>query len=95
MDRLLDEGMATLSNILAWRIPWTEEPGGLQSVESDITECFFLPQGPCLCCTSDVSVPQQFNQARLTQWTQVCANSVKDREVWRAAVHDVTESDMT
>jgi len=24
----------TLSNILAWRIPWTEEPGGLQSMES-------------------------------------------------------------
>ena len=25
------EGMATRSSILAWRIPWTEEPGGLQS----------------------------------------------------------------
>ena len=24
--------MATLSNILAWKIPWTEEPGGLQSM---------------------------------------------------------------
>ena len=28
----LEEGMATPSNILAWRIPWTEEPGGLQSM---------------------------------------------------------------
>ena len=27
----LEEGMATLSSILTWRIPWTEEPGGLQS----------------------------------------------------------------
>ena len=26
----LEEGMATHSIILAWRIPWTEEPGGLQ-----------------------------------------------------------------
>ena len=26
----LEEGMATHSTILAWRIPWTEEPGGLQ-----------------------------------------------------------------
>ena len=25
-------GMATHSSILAWRIPWTEEPGGLQSI---------------------------------------------------------------
>ena len=27
----LEEGMATHSSLLAWRIPWTEEPGGLQS----------------------------------------------------------------
>ena len=30
----LEEGMATHSSILAWRIPWTEEPGGLQSIWS-------------------------------------------------------------
>ena len=30
----IEEGMATHSNILAWRIPWTEEPGGLQSIGS-------------------------------------------------------------
>ena len=30
----LEEGMATHSSILAWRIPWTEDPGGLQSIES-------------------------------------------------------------
>ena len=30
----LEEGMATHSSILAWRIPWTEEPGRLQSMES-------------------------------------------------------------
>ena len=30
----LEEGMATHSSILAWRIPWTEEPGGLQSIGS-------------------------------------------------------------
>ena len=28
----LEEGMATHSSFLAWRISWTEEPGGLQSV---------------------------------------------------------------
>ena len=30
----LEEGMAAHSSILAWRIPWTEEPGGLQSTGS-------------------------------------------------------------
>ena len=30
----LEEGMATHSSILAWKSPWTEEPGGLQSLGS-------------------------------------------------------------
>ena len=30
----LEEGIATQSSILAWRTPWTEEPGGLQSMGS-------------------------------------------------------------
>ena len=29
----LEKGMATLSSILAWRIPWTEKPGRLQSLQ--------------------------------------------------------------
>ena len=31
----LEEGMVTHYSILAWRIPWTEEPGGLQSIVSN------------------------------------------------------------
>ena len=31
-EDLLEKGMATRSSIIAWRIPWTEEPGGLQSM---------------------------------------------------------------
>ena len=34
LDGLLEEEMATHSSIPAWRIPWTEEPGGLQSMGS-------------------------------------------------------------
>ena len=33
-EDLLKEGMATHSSILAWRIPWTEVPGWLQSIGS-------------------------------------------------------------
>ena len=33
-EYLLEKGMAAHSSILAWRIPWTEEPGGLQSMRS-------------------------------------------------------------
>ena len=47
MDREdpLEEGMATHSSILAWRIPWTEEPGGKSPwgwKESDTTEQLML-----------------------------------------------------
>ena len=34
----LKEGMETLSNILAWRIPWTKEPGRLQSMGFPVQE---------------------------------------------------------
>ena len=43
---LLEKEMATHSGILAWRIPRTEEPGGLQSIvleELDMTEQWKLP----------------------------------------------------
>ena len=33
-EDLLEEDMATHSSILAWRVPWTEKPGGLQSIAS-------------------------------------------------------------
>ena len=33
-EDLLEKGMAAHSSVLAWRIPWTEEPGGLWSMES-------------------------------------------------------------
>ena len=34
----LEEGMAAHSSILVWRIPWTEEPGGLQTMGSQESE---------------------------------------------------------
>ena len=34
LGRSLEKGTATHSSILGWRIPWTEEPGGLQSMGS-------------------------------------------------------------
>ena len=50
----LEEEMATHSSILAWEIPWAEEPGGFQSMgfspwglkERDTTEYARLPSGP-------------------------------------------------
>ena len=45
----LDKGMATHSSVLAWRTPWTEEPGGLQSMWSQsrtqLRDWFWFPGG--------------------------------------------------
>ena len=50
----LKKEMATHSSIIAWRIPWTEEPGGLQSrgvaQESDTTEGLTLCVCALQCC---------------------------------------------
>ena len=45
----LEEGMVTHSNILAWRTPWTEEPGGLQSTVAEwhTTEVTWRAQAHC------------------------------------------------
>ena len=40
----LEEEMATHSSNLAWRIPWTEEPGGLQSKELQRVEHHWAPK---------------------------------------------------
>ena len=38
LEHLAGEGNGTHSRTLAWKTPWTEEPGGLPSVGSDTTE---------------------------------------------------------
>ena len=44
-ETYMEEEMATHTSVFAWRIPWTEEPGGLQSVGSqrDMTESARIP----------------------------------------------------
>ena len=52
-EDLLEEEMATHSSILAWKIPWTEECGSLQSMgckESDTTERLCLLSCECYIC---------------------------------------------
>ena len=51
----LKKGMAPHSSILAWRIPWTEEPGGLWSIESQrvghvstLTHIYIIQENPSL-----------------------------------------------
>ena len=38
----LEKEMATHSSTLAWKVPWTEEPGGYSRKESDMTELLYL-----------------------------------------------------
>ena len=76
--------MAPHSSTLAWKIPWMEEPGGLQSMgslESDMTER--LPFHFSLSCIGEGNGnPLQYSPLE---------NSM-DRGAWQATVHQVTKS---
>ena len=66
----LEKGMATHSSILVWKIPWTGEPGGLQSMKSQELGTT-LPAGPspALCRSLARSEPGPLH---------VCALSLRD-----------------
>ena len=78
--------MAPHSNTLAWKIPWTEEPGGLQSMgslELDKTEQLHFHVS--LSCTGEGNGnPLQYS----------CLENPVDRGAWWAAVHGVSQSRM-
>ena len=79
-----EKAMAPHSSTLAWRIPWMEEPGGLQSMgtlESDTTER--LPFHFSLSCTGEGNGnPLQCS----------CLENPRDGGAWWAAVYGVTQS---
>ena len=62
----LEKGMATHSSILAWRIPWTEEPSGLQSIESLSHVRLFV-----LDCSPPGSSVHGISQARILEWVAI------------------------
>ena len=67
------EGMATHSSILAWRIPWTEEPGGLCFAAA--TAAKLLQSCPTLYDPTDGSPPGSpisgILQARILEWVAI------------------------
>ena len=78
--------MATHSGIVAWRIPWTEEPGGLQSTgrkESDTTEQLHF-HFSLSCIGEGNGNPLQCS----------CLENPRDGGAWKAAVFVVTQSRM-
>ena len=80
----LEKEMATYSGILAWRISWTEEPGGLQSMgsqESDMTEQLHF-HFSLSCIGEGNGKPLQCS----------CLENPRDGETWRATISGVTQS---
>ena len=80
----MEKAMAPHSSTLAWKIPWTEEPGGLQSMgslESDTTERLHFHFS--LSCTGEGNGnPLQCS----------CPENPRDGGAWWAEVHGVAES---
>ena len=76
-DDPLEEDMATPSNIFAWRIPWTEEPGGLQPAAAAAAKS--LQSCLTLCDPIDGSPPGSpvpgILQARTLEWVAISFSS--------------------
>ena len=78
--------MATHSSILAWRILWTEEPGGLLSMGSHIV-------GHDRC---DLACLHAIGEGNGNPLQYSCLENPRDRGAWwTPAVYGVTESDTT
>ena len=100
----LEKEMATDSSNLAWRIPWTEEPGGLQSIVSqrvkhDWAAITGFPrwcsgkQSACQCKRYGLGRSPGAGHGNPLQYSYL--ENPMDREAWWSIVHRVTESDMT
>ena len=73
--------MATHSSTIAWKIPWTEEPGGLQSMGSPTTERLHF-HFSLTCIREGNGNPLQFS----------CLENPRDGGAWWAAVCGVAQS---
>ena len=67
-EDLLEKGMVTHSNILAWRIPWTEEPGGLQSMGSQRVGHDWVTNTHTLATSHLKVLGRNINHAKWTQF---------------------------
>ena len=84
LESITEKAMAPHSSTLAWKIPWTEEPGRLQSVgslESDMTERLHY-HFSLSCIGEGNGNPLQCS----------CLENPKDGEAWWAAVSGVAQS---
>ena len=80
----MEKAMAPHSSTLAWKTPWTEEPGGLQSMgleESDTTERLHFDFS-LSCIGGGNGNPLQCS----------CLENSMDRGAWQATIHGVRKS---
>ena len=89
-EDLLEKGMATYSSILAWRIPWTEEPARLQSIGSHRVGQDWSD----LACKQILKVCYAYaiGEGSGTPLQYSCLENPMDGGAWWAAVHGVAES---
>ena len=70
-EDLLEEGIATPSTILAWKIPWTEGPGRLHPRDRSQTHAYCVPGIVLNCCNVEMSRPCSWPHQERKHWLAV------------------------
>ena len=70
LEDLLEEGIETNSSICAWRIPWTEEPGGLQSMGSQRVRHDWATEHKAQVCLENTNLVKR----QRSEWEKIIAN---------------------
>ena len=87
-EDLLEEEMATHSSILAWRIPWTEEPGGLQAMGSEQPACTHTPSCYWQCGQGlDYPVAEVWVRSKMS-WGEIWADFINEPEMGKGEVNE-------
>ena len=71
-EDLLEKEMATHSSVLAWKIPWTEEPGGLQSIESQRVGHDWAPKTFTFTSIKLKKIKTNTGNSLAVQWLGLC-----------------------
>ena len=83
LEDLLEEGTATHSNVPAWRLPWTEEPGGIPKSQMQLKQCSTHPWEKSDSSDHFPNICSKIIALALTWWLRDTEHCWRDDTTWK------------